>query len=76
MTIVMHGPGVIACSFTDCQGSGEVNGRTYHWDFSERFGPLFTTAKGRELKTQPGVKTYAWIAFERWLAQRKFKEAP
>lgn len=75
MTIVVRGPGVIACSFTDSHGSGMVGNREYFWDFSEQFGPLFTDRHGREYKRQPGIRTHAWIAFERWHARRQaFKE--
>lgn len=53
-------------SFHDASGSGVVDGKTYHWDFSERFGPLFTDAGGKELKVQPGPRTKAFRAFQRW----------
>lgn len=47
----------------------------YYWDFSERFGPLFTTSSGRELRKQPGMRTHAWIAFERWHTALKAERA-
>lgn len=59
------------CSFHDASGSGEVAGRMHYWDFSERFGPLFTTSSGRELRKQPGTRTHAWVAFERWRSALK-----
>jgi len=74
MAYSYHGPGMHVCSFHDADGQGEVNGRMYYWSFSERFGPLFTTANGRELRKQPGPKTYAWLAFERWHAARRAKQ--
>jgi len=69
VTIVARAPGLIACSFTDCAGSGVYRGKTYYWEFSERFGPLFTNKDGRELDPQPGIRSHAWSAFEVWLKE-------
>ena len=71
MTIVYRAPGVIACSFTDCTGSGVVGKRTYYWEFSRMWGPLFTRKDGRELDPQPSVRSNAWKAFEAWHQQLK-----
>lgn len=54
------------CSFTQATGTGEVNGRKYYWDFSERFGPLFTDKDGEPLDRQPGIRSNAWRAFDAW----------
>lgn len=66
MSIVAKGPGVIACSFHTASGSGGFGGKIFYWDFSEMFGPLFTDKDGRELKKQPGIRSYAWKAFDIW----------
>ena len=62
--------GVRICTFTTATGSGTVNGKTYYWDFSEQFGPLFTTKKGEPCRTQPKGGA-AWRAFEKWHAEYK-----
>ncbi len=54
------------CSFHTASGSGGYGGKTYYWDFSEMFGPLFTDKDGNELKHQPGPRSYAFKAFEIW----------
>jgi hypothetical protein len=69
MKIVARGPGFIACSSHSCSGSGEYRGKTYHWDFSDRFGPLFTTKDGGDIDPQPGIRSHAWAAFEVWLKE-------
>jgi len=76
VTIVARGPGFIACSFTDCKGSGVIGKRTYYWDFSDRFGPLFTRADGRELDPQPGIRSNAWKAFEAWHKELRDDQHP
>lgn len=57
---------VIVDSFTEATGSAKVGARTFYWDFSAMFGPLFTTAEGEPLKNQPGTRSRAWKAFEDW----------
>jgi hypothetical protein len=59
---------VFVDSFVDVSGSATVGRKKHYWDFSERFGPLFTTAEGEPLVNQPGPRTAAWKAFEAWLA--------
>lgn len=67
MTIIYRAPGVIACSFTDETVKIELAGkRPVYFDFSERFGPLFLDSRGRELRNQPGPRTWAWECFEMW----------
>jgi len=66
--------GVRICSFTTATGSGTVRGKTYHWDFSEMFGPLFTTTKGEPMRTQPKGGP-AWEAFEAWHREYKASHA-
>ena len=56
----------IVCSFHTASGSGGFGGRTYYWDFSEQFGPLFTDERGHELSNQPGPRSHAFKAFELW----------
>jgi hypothetical protein len=70
MTLVVHAPGVMACSFTDTDTISSPNGR-HHWDFSWRFGPLFTRKNGEPLKNQPQPGSAAWSAFETWFAEWK-----
>jgi hypothetical protein len=59
----------IACSFHTASGSGGYGGKTYYWDFSEMFGPLFTDAEGNEIEPQPGVRSHAFKAFSLWLEE-------
>lgn len=63
------------CSFHTASGHAKVGARTFYWDFSEQFGPLFTTMKGEPLKNQPSVRSGAFRAFEKWhkelLAERE-----
>lgn len=40
--------------------------RTYCFDFSERFGPLFLDIHGEPLRNQPQPRTKAWQAFKIW----------
>jgi hypothetical protein len=69
----------IACSFHTASGSGGYGGRTYYWDFSDMFGPLFTDSEGVEIDPQPGVRSHAFKAFEIWhkelLAERAIAQA-
>lgn len=60
------GTACIVDSFTTAGGAAKVGARTFYWDFSEMFGPLFTTAEGEPLKNQPGIRSGAWKAFEAW----------
>lgn len=57
---------VFVDSWHTASGTGGYGGKTFYWDFSDMFGPLFTDAEGRELKRQPGPRSYAWKAFEIW----------
>ena len=74
MTIVARGPGMIACSFTDAEGHS-ANGR-HHWEFSWRFGPLFTTKNGRVLENQPKPGSAAWGAWHSWFEEWKKTHSP
>lgn len=56
----------IVDSFTQCSGTGGYGGRTYYWDFSEMFGPLFTDEHGEPLTHQPGPRSHAFKAFDIW----------
>jgi hypothetical protein len=56
-------------SFVDVTGSATVGRKKHYWDFSERFGPLFTTAEGEPLANQPGPRSGAFRAFEVWLEE-------
>lgn len=58
-------------SFHTASGHGEVNGKTYYWDFSEMFGPWFTDKDGNELSRQPGPRSHAFKAFNAWLDELK-----
>lgn len=59
--------GVRICSFHDADGDGvDYNGRTWRWEFSRLFGPLFVDQRGSPLRVQPGERSPAWKVFERW----------
>ena len=75
MTLVMHAPGLMVCSFTDTDTISSPNGR-HHWDFSWRFGPLFTDKAGRPLKKQPSIHSAKWAAFQTWFDEWKKTHAP
>lgn len=62
----IHGTGFILDSFTDCEGSCVIAGKTWRWEFSALFGPLFVTAQGEPLKNQPGPRHPVWKRFEEW----------
>lgn len=70
MTLVYHAPSIHVCSFTDTDTISSPNGR-HHWDFSWRFGPLFTDKAGRPLKNQPKVTSAKWAAFQTWFDEWK-----
>jgi len=60
------------CSFSDPQDYRiTVAGKVFRFDFSQRFGPLFVDANGRELSRQPGPKREVWKAVTYWLRQGK-----
>jgi len=63
------------CSFHTASGCGEVNGKTFYWDFSEMFGPWFTDKSGKELSKQPGTSSNAYKAFNAWLDELKKEKA-
>lgn len=71
----IHGPGFIITSFTDAEGEAVVNGKTVRWEFSDMFGPTFVNADGEPLKNQPGVRSAAWKAFERWHKELREEKA-
>jgi len=56
------------CSFHDVSGFGKTDkGRIVHWDFSDRFGPLFLDGpSGEPLKRQPGPRSKSFKVFEEW----------
>jgi hypothetical protein len=61
--------GVPICSFHDADGRGtDINGRTWRWEFSRQFGPLFVNPQGKPLKAQPAENSPAWGAFNKWYA--------
>ena len=51
------------CSFHTASGCGDVNGKTFYWDFSDMFGPWFTDKDGTELRKQPGPRSNAFNAW-------------
>jgi len=57
---------IYICSSHTATGQEEYNGKMYYFDFSDRFGPLFTNKRGDVLDKQPGVRSYAWKAFNAW----------
>lgn len=61
------------CCFVEAEGEGmDINGRTWRWEFSRQFGPVFIDKRnGDPLDVQPAEKSPAWPVFERWLAERK-----
>jgi hypothetical protein len=54
-----------------------IYGKTWKFEFDERFGPLFIGKNGMPLVNQPKVTSAAWAAFEDWhdnqLAQERIK---
>jgi hypothetical protein len=74
MSKIMKLPGGVNCivdSFVEATGTAKVGARTFYWDFSDMFGPLFTTAEGEPLKNQPGPRSRAWKTFEEWHKELK-----
>ena len=64
----------ICTSFHTASGSGGYGGKTYYWDFSDRFGPLFTNEQGEEITPQPGPRSHAFKAFSVWHAELMAEE--
>jgi hypothetical protein len=62
---IVSGPDVI-----DATATG-ASGRTYRFDFDERFGPLVLAKNGKPLATQPGERHEFWAAFEAWHDARR-----
>ena len=55
------------CDFTTVANAQEEhNGKTYYFDFSEMYGPLFLNKKGEVLDKQPGPRSNAFKAFNQW----------
>ena len=47
-----------------------VNGKDYIFEFSERFGPLFTNKRGSEVAS-PSTRCVFWSALYLWIQQGK-----
>ena len=68
--------GVHICSFSDPQDykiyveNSRRGGRTYRFDFSERFGPMVIGVNGREV-AQPGPQHPFWKSVTLWHRQGK-----
>lgn len=58
------------CSYHELSAVIEVDGESFHFDFSDRFGPLVTTKAGRECK-EPDPKHKFWRAITLWEKQGK-----
>lgn len=57
----------IVCSYADATGEGVVGGKTWRWEYSERFGPLFIGKNGMPLENQPKSERHpGWEAFYDW----------
>jgi hypothetical protein len=55
------------CSHALWIGEGEHNGKSWRWEFSKYFGPLFLKKDGEPLKKQPISENHpAWIVFNKW----------
>lgn len=55
------------CSFVDEFVEYEYKGRTYRWEFSSMFGPLFVNQDWEPRKHQPvGPRGKHWEAFCDW----------
>lgn len=65
--------GVRICCFNTSSGEGvDRNGRTWRWDFSPQFGPVFIDKHGRPLKAQPVSENHVvWPVFNAWYAKLK-----
>jgi hypothetical protein len=48
-----------------------IYGKTWKFEFSERFGPLFIRPDDMPYVNQPKVTSAAWAAFEDWLDEQK-----
>lgn len=67
--------GIRICSFHETDGEGvDVNGRTWRWEFSSQFGPLFVDTRGNPIKIQPPEKSPAWPVFQCWYDQRSTQQ--
>lgn len=55
----------------------QVNGKTVHFDFDRRFGPLLTDSEGEPLKRQPTSDRHPfWAPFKVWLAEWEKRNPP
>ena len=61
----------MVCSFTECEVYAiEVAGRTWRFEWSDMFGPLFVGARGEPLRTQPNPLAVL-LAMSWWVQQGK-----
>lgn len=63
-------PGGFVCSFSDGRNYHiEVRGKTYFFDWSDRFGPLRMNSDGTDSKRE--LPLYVIDAMQRWFEQGK-----
>jgi hypothetical protein len=63
------------CSFYNAEGSAKIGNRTWRWEFSDQFGPLFVDDRGVPLKDQQLSERHpVWRHFEAWLAKYRGTE--
>ena len=57
---------VKGCSHALWFGQATIKGRTWRWEYDQRFGPLFLTKDGYPLMNQPDEGHPVWKAFAKW----------
>jgi hypothetical protein len=53
----------------------QIHGKVFTFEFSDRFGPQFSTIRGKE-KPAPPVKSTFWKALYLWIQQGKRMDGP
>jgi hypothetical protein len=60
------------CSFYEATGECLIGNRTWRWEFSSMFGPLFVDGRGVPLKDQQLSERHpVWPHFEAWLKKHR-----
>ena len=70
MKCIPFAGGVVSFPDEVNQRAKDPEGRAWRFDFDKHTGPVFLRLDGEPLKRQPGPRSPAWVAFDRWFKRR------
>ena len=65
------GNSICFIDYHDGEGSANIGGKKYRWEFHEYLGPTFLRKDGEPLVRQPSEKHPVWKEFDKWLVKYK-----